>query len=391
MGKGMRTSEAYYNQIWARDSFISFLGANLAEDEKLIACAKRTVDTFAKTVSPLGQVANFYDLSTESPEYGYSGSTDSSSWYIIGLASLFAASDDRSLLGSPLERAIGAYKWLRHQDANNVWLIDSPPGGDWMDAAVRRSGKTLYCNALFLMATRCLEFLLSASGKSLERPYGLDLHELKQRLINVFLPGVDSSARIQKYWPRLASAYDGGLPATAQKYFLHYLSFSRTDIRFDTLSNLLCILSSLADSKTAISIIATMNSRRLSKPYPCRVLDPPYRTGGAGFDQEFDDSLPAHHRSAPYAYHNGAVWPFVGGLHVAALRFLGVDGAEKELEQLAAANSLQRKGEDVGFNEWIHGMTGEPMGQFGQSWSAGMFVGAVLATRGKQPFSFLRV
>src|SRR5215467_9217074 len=166
--KGMRTSSVYYNQIWARDAFISLLGANLLEDEELLRCAKRNVFTFADTASPMGQIANFYDLVTDAPEYGYSGSTDSTCWYIIGLASLYHASDDKLLLRTPLKAAVDAYKWLRYQDANNVWLIDSPPGADWMDAAVQRAGKILYNNTLFLTATRCLDGLLSASGDSIE-------------------------------------------------------------------------------------------------------------------------------------------------------------------------------------------------------------------------------
>jgi glycogen debranching enzyme len=388
--KGLRTSAAYYNQIWARDSFISFLGANLLQDEDLLRCAKKTVFTFAETASPMGQIANFYALDIEAPEYGYSGSTDSTCWYIIGLASLFRASDDRLLLRAPLKAAVDAYKWLRYQDANNVWLIDSPPGADWMDAAVQRAGKILYNNTLFLIATKCLEDLLSASGDSLEKAYRLDFHELKQRFTDVFLPSKESPDRLARYWPRLSLTYREGKPlAFAQKYFLHYVSFSRTDLRFDTMPNLLCILSGLADTQTAISILATIKARGLQKPYPVRVLDPPYRTEGFSFDRAFDNSLPIQHQSGPYAYHNGGVWPFVGGMHVASSFKMGVADAGADLEALAKANSLLRSGEKTGFNEWIHAKTGEPLGQYGQSWSAGMFIGAVLASKGTQPLGFL--
>ncbi len=388
--KGLRTSAAYYNQIWARDSFISFLGANVIAEEKLLGCAKATISTFAKTASPLGQIANFYDLVKNSPEYGFSGSTDSTCWYIIGLASLFHATDDRLLLGEPLEAGIAAFRWLRYQDANNTWLIDSPPGADWMDAAVQRAGKTLYNNTLFLMAAKCIEGLLSASGDSIGKPYWVDIAELEERYTDVFLPDAGSPSRIASYWPRLAQAFAEGKPlGFTQKYYLQYISFSRIDARFDTLPNLLCILSGLASTETSLSILATVNARRLSKPYPTRCLDPPYRGEGASFDSAFDSSLPVQHRSGPYAYHNGAVWPFIGGMHVAALYKMGLDHAPAELENLAKANSLCRSDEKVGFNEWIHARTGEPLGQFGQSWSAGMFVGAVQASRGKKMLGFL--
>jgi glycogen debranching enzyme len=389
--KGLRTSAAYYNQIWARDAFISFLGANVIENEKLLECARTTISTFARTASPLGQIANFYDLESDIPEYGYSGSTDSTCWYITGLADLFHTTDDRVLLGEPLEAAIAAYKWLRHQDANNTWLIDSPPGADWMDAAVQRAGKTLYNNTLFQIAARAIEGLLSASGRTIEEPYWIDPNALRERFTDVFLPKSESLERIAGYWPRLALALvQGGSLNVPPKHYLHYVSFSRIDTHFDTLSNLLCILSELASTETALSILALMKTKRLASPYPTRCLDPPYRGEGVSFDGAFDSSLPVQHRSPPYAYHNGAVWPFIGGMHVAALYKLGVADAPAELENLAKANFLLKADEKVGFNEWIHAKTGEPLGQYGQSWSAGMFIGAVQASRRKQILGFLR-
>ncbi len=388
--RGLKASSGYYNQIWARDSFISFLGANMLGDEALLKCAKANVLTFAETASPMGQIANFYDLSNGTPEFGYSGSTDSSCLYILGLASLFHATEDRNLLREPLEAAIDAYKWLRYQDANNTWLIDSPQGADWMDAAIQRTGKTLYNNALFLIATRCVDDLLSASGASLDKVYRLDYPDLKQRFTDVFLPGSDSPSRLAGYWPRLALAYgERRRLGLARRYFLHYISFARIDTRFDTLSNMLCLLSGLADTETSLAVLATTKSKGLSKPYPTRVLDPPHRSEGAGFDRAFDSSLPVQHQSGPYAYHNGGVWPFVGGTHVSALYKMKVDYASSELENLARGNSVLRSGETMGFNEWIHAKTGEALGQFGQSWSAGMFVAAVQASKGSEMFGFL--
>ena len=64
--------------------------------------------------------------------------------------------------------------------------------------------------------------------------------------------------------------------------------------------------------------------------------------------------------------------------------------AARELKNLATANSIKRASGEVGFNEWLHGLSGEALGQDGQSWSAGMYVAAYLATKGKDPFAFLR-
>lgn len=390
MEKGIKASTVYYNQVWARDSFISFLGANMLEDEQLLQSAKTNVSTFAEMRSPLGQIANFYDLRNNTPEFGFSGSTDSSCWYVIGLASLFSVTEDRTLLKEPMDAALEAYRWTRFQDANNTWLIDSPQGADWMDAAIQRTGKTLYNNVLFLIATRCMDKLLEASGRSMEKAYKLDFDAFRERFTEVFLPDEESPRKVAAYWPRQSLAFSEGRPmGFSQRYYIHYLSFYRIDTRFDTLSNLLCVLSRVADSSVSLSVLETMKSKGLDQPYPARVLHPPYRAEGTSFDTRFDASLPVQHQSAPYAYHNGGVWPFVGGFYVCALNKVGVDYADKELESLAKANSVFRAGETTGFNEWIHSKTGEALGQFGQSWSAGMYVAAVLSAKGKNPLGFL--
>ncbi|MDE1853779.1 MAG: hypothetical protein KGI38_08555 [Thaumarchaeota archaeon] len=388
---GLKASDAYYNQVWARDAFISFIGANMARDDSLIRSATTTVQTFAKTKAPLGQIANFYDLETRQPEFGWSGSTDSSCWYVIGLANLFDATGDRALLGLPLDAAVDAYRFLRYQDANNSWLIDSPQGADWMDAAIQRTGKTLYNNVLFLAATKCLASLLSSAGKSQESAGLLDYEALKERFNDVFLPGDGGSDRISKYWPRLAAYQkERGLAGGTKGHYLQYISFARVDSHFDTLSNLLCGLWGAADEGVFASILEYIRERDLSRPFPVRVLDPPYGEGDPGYDDSFDATLPIQHKSGKYSYHNGAVWPFVGGFYVCALNALPMAAARDQLKSLAESNAAFREGEKVGFNEWLDGRTGEAKGQHGQSWSAGMFVAAYESSRGADPFEFLR-
>ncbi|MDG7011188.1 MAG: hypothetical protein JRN57_03615 [Nitrososphaerota archaeon] len=389
--RGLKASHAYYNQVWARDAFISFLGANLVKDQSLLQSARTTIDTFAKTRAPLGQIANFYDLGTDQPEFGFSGSTDSSCWYIIGLASLYHATQDRSLLGPPLDAAVDAHRFVRYQDANNSWLVDSPQGADWMDAAIQRTGKTLYNNVLFLTATKCLGSMLAAADRTPPGPGLLDYGALRQRFTDVFLPRDESTERISKYWPRLATHHkEQRAVDMSGKYYLQYISFARIDSHFDTLSNLLCALWGVAGGDTAASIMNTVLERNLSEPFPIRVLDPPYKKGDAGYDEKFDEILPVQHKSGPLDYHNGGVWPFVGGFYVCALNLLGMEGARDQLEALARANGVLREGEEVGFNEWLDGRKGEARGQYGQSWSAGMFMAACASSKGTDPFAFLR-
>jgi glycogen debranching enzyme len=383
---GFKASSSYYRQVWARDAFITALGGVLLDDPIVLKTIENSLRTLGRSRSPLGQIADCFDPHTRRAEFGVSGATDASSWYIIGLASAYQTLGWRRLLDEPLDAGIHAYKWLRHQDANDTWLIDSPPGADWMDAAVRRAGKTLYNNILFLIATRAINWRCNRSGRKLDRPYPLDATKLEQRFLQVFHPGKSTWRDIATYWPHFANKMQGKSFAEMD-YFAHYVAFSVVDTHFDTLSNLLCILSGVAKPKFAERILSFISANKLSRPYPVRVLEPAYVEGEAPFDSEFNKSLPEWHRSDPYHYQNGAIWPFVGGFYVMAL-IERSKNAEGELSRLAEANCLMRVGDSLGFNEWLHGKTGQPMGQDGQSWNAGMFIAACLYKKGVTRFQF---
>jgi glycogen debranching enzyme len=74
-----------------------------------------------------------------------------------------------------------------------------------------------------------------------------------------------------------------------------------------------------------------------------------------------------HRQNLMHQYHNGGLWPFVGGFWVMALSRLGLrDEADVALHRLAQANAQ----DGWRFTEWFHGRTLAPMGMDGQSWNA---------------------
>jgi glycogen debranching enzyme len=89
----------------------------------------------------------------------------------------------------------------------------------------------------------------------------------------------------------------------------------------------------------------------------------------------------------PHCYHNGGIWPFIGGFYVAALvKSNKFREAERALVDLARLNRAGRS-DPWEFNEWFEGETGWPMGMTGQAWSAGMFLFAYYAVkRRRTPF-----
>jgi glycogen debranching enzyme len=78
----------------------------------------------------------------------------------------------------------------------------------------------------------------------------------------------------------------------------------------------------------------------------------------------------------PDHYHNGGIWPFIGGAWVKSIHKLGLkEIALKELYKLAKLNRLGIFN-IWEFNEWFHGETGRPMGKAYQAWSASEYISA---------------
>ncbi len=78
-----------------------------------------------------------------------------------------------------------------------------------------------------------------------------------------------------------------------------------------------------------------------------------------------------HRQNLPHRYHNGGIWPMIGGFWVLALAAAGRKAqARKELMRLARANGVA----DWRFTEWFEGEAGVPRGMSGQTWNAALFL-----------------
>jgi glycogen debranching enzyme len=107
-------------------------------------------------------------------------------------------------------------------------------------------------------------------------------------------------------------------------------------------------------------------------PGPVKNLYPPVQAG----DPEWRDYYTVNLMNLPNHYHNGGIWPFIGGLWVRSLYKLKMtDLARRELVRLAQLcfNGVSHEWE---FNEWYHGVTARPMGKAFQAWSAASFIRA---------------
>jgi glycogen debranching enzyme len=122
----------------------------------------------------------------------------------------------------------------------------------------------------------------------------------------------------------------------------------------------------------AEQVMQALLTAGISNPYPVRTVTRPISPN----DDLWRLYMGRHRQNHPHQYHNGGIWPFIGGFWVMALAARGQHGlACNELAKVAAANEVG----DWRFTEWFHGDTLEPLGMAGQTWNAATFLCALEA------------
>lgn len=361
-----------YNQVYARDSMITFLGASLVDNDVIRQSFRTTLATLAKYQSRIGMIPLYVDVDQPRIEANQ-GAVDSNPWYVIGHGVYYSRYKDLDFLKSHLESIKQAMVWLEYQDSNNCGLLEVQEAADWGDLYANR-GNVLYDNVLYYKAlveySRILELCGESGQDSLARAEDV---KLKLNLL-LWLGDVEDKTRVIKEngfsqeWLRVirmsSELYWFG------KFYLPYVSFRDFGYHCDALGNSLAILFGIADDIQAGKIIDHFTQTGMNKPYPIMANYPPIRPG----DKDWREYYRNGHLNLEYQYHNGGIWPFIGGFYVAALMKAGKpDFAMEELGNLAEANRIGRRF-DWEFNEWLNGRSGMPSGMAYQAWSAGMFI-----------------
>jgi hypothetical protein len=337
-----------HHQVWARDSMITLLGARFAPDDQIQAALRASIELLRMKQASHGAIPNNVDCATLRPNFR--AYADAGLWWIIG----------SSLLARDPATTAAVLNWYACQDVDQSGLISMQEGADWQDLFCTR-GKGLYLNCLYVMALRAAGqheradlvaekinrfFWYAGDGNMLRHVAHTFSTESKQQQ--------DSLGR--KRW--LPVKHD----LVAEHYYVPYLGFRAVGEWFDSLGNLLAILSGVASDSQAASILDLIDRYAIAKA-PISSLTPVIEHGHPDW-REYYGML-----NLPHHYHNGGIWPFIGGFYVAALvRAHRLQEAERALGRLAVLN---REGE---FNEWHHGATHEPMGVRNQAWSAGMYL-----------------
>ncbi len=390
--KGFRASAltAGYPQIWSRDSVIIFLGIAGTGDAALIGAGRAALETMSAYQSRLGLI----QLNVN-PDTGYvstenAGAVDSNLWYVLGHFLHYQLTGDTDFLRTHWSTVDRAMLWLDYQDMNECGLLEIPEAGDWMDLMAVRYN-ILYDNVLYYAAMLAFEELSKVvdAGECRHLPHvdAAGVHERINLLMWIdrcwvadhFAEHLEKLKAMRLEWFML---YHNMGTISSRPFYLPWVAFREYGDWCDSLANLLAVLSGVADGHHTEHILRYMRQVGMAEPYPTKAIYPPIYPGEPGWR----DYYRSRNLNLPHQYHNGGIWPMIGGFHVAALVRHGWQlEAEKQLYSLAQANHDGVDGEWE-FNEWLHGESGHPMGFGKQAWSAAMYIYAYNAVHtGKLP------
>ncbi len=377
---GFRASglAAGYPQIWARDSAITALGAAATGDPELLECFRASLETLSKYQSPRGLI----QLNVN-PDSGYvstenAGAVDANLWYVLAFYLYYHLTEDVAFIQQHWPTINQAIIWLEYQDMNECGLLEVPEAGNWMDLIAVRYN-TLYDNTLYYAAVLAFEEMSKLVPETTPRHHlivdAAGIHERMNLLMWVdrcwvaehFASQLDRLKEIRLEWFML---YHNIGTISSRPYYLPWVAFREYGDWCDSLGNCLAILVGLADGHRTEHILRYMYQVGIAEPYPTKAIHPPIYPG----EDDWRDYYRSRNLNIPHQYHNGGIWPMVGGFHVAALvRHNWMTEAERLLLSLAKANHESAIGE-WGFNEWMHGESGHPMGFDQQAWSAAMYL-----------------
>ena len=344
-----------YTRIFGRDAGIcalAMIGSGVPALEK---GAIASLDALAGLQATNGQIPKYVDPLGQDADFWYLGCIDATLWWLIAAQHARRSLPRmRSRWRHHIERAI---QWLQAQEHQRFHLLQQNEASDWADI-MPRSGFVLYTNALWYHVKSLFGLPQRDAThhhfNHLFHPFSRDVPEYRR-------------ARLLRHYA-VRGQRDPGL-------YLSFVNLSFVGDEGDVFGNVLAILCGLASNARAQQIVKALRAAGAADPYPVRVtLQPITRshTLWRGY-------MERHQQNHPHQYHNGGIWPFVGGFWVAALAMLKrTELARADLAQLARINRL----DDWRFTEWFHGDTLAPMGMAGQSWNAAAYLLAQRAVAG---------
>jgi glycogen debranching enzyme len=352
--RSARAGKRGYTAIFGRDAAVCAIGMALSGDKDLRHAAAAGLHTLAKHQAPNGQIAKFVDMERREADFWYLGCIDSTLWWLIALAFLDRRGRAAGLRRRHAKRIRLAIQWLLAQEHQRFYLLQQNEASDWADI-MPRSGFVLYTNTLWYFVKRLYRVAHAPETREnfngLFHPFSSAIAEYRRaRLLNDYV---------------LRGGQDRDL-------YLSFVNFSFFGEEGDVFGNVLAVLLGLADVQARDRTLDALGKARVSDPYPVRAVTRPIKQSSA----LWRPYMARHRQNYAWQYHNGGIWPMVGGFWVTALVAAGrTEQAKAELVKLARVCAVR----NWAFTEWLHGKTLASRGMPGQSWNAAAFLMAEYA------------
>jgi glycogen debranching enzyme len=348
---GMKASAraSGYPHVWARDSMITLLGGLLSEDKKVVTASRKSLGTLAAKQTKIGLIPNYVDTRTGKPSYHIYA--DGGAWWVIGRSAVFEVDGNLKSLKDDWHRIKAVLDWYEYQDVDNSGMVSMQEASDWEDLFAVR-GKSLTVNVLYYIALKkgaSLARKLKHEKESREwsRRATVIKRNINTRLWYAGDPDPEKlylmyhgpwrseleKKMFKKTEERLLIPTNSKLPN--ERYYLPYVTHYDFGEWFDSLGNLLAIISGVADRDQTKDILHIIEDHDLASRGPIAAIYPSIQPG----DSDWRDY---------YGRFNLNQWEF---------------------------------------NEWYHGKDGQPMGKEEQAWSAGGYLFAhECVRRGRVPW-----
>ena len=344
-----RAARRGYTAIFGRDAAVCALGMWVSGDKVLRRAAAAGLHTLARHQASNGQIAKFVDLQKQEADFWYLGCIDSTLWWLIALRFLDGRGRAQALRRRYAKHIRLALHWLLAQEHQRFFLLQQNEASDWADI-MPRSGFVLYTNSLWYFVKRLYRIPRApetrANFNGLFHPFSAGISEYRRaRLLNDYA---------------IRRGRDRDL-------YLSFVNFSFFGEEGDVFGNVLAVLLGLADGPATRRTLDALTKARVGDPFPVRAVTRPIRRNSS----RWRAYMGRHRQNDAWQYHNGGIWPMVGGFWVSALVAAGrMAQARRELVKLARVCALQ----DWAFSEWLHGKTLAPRGMPGQSWNAAAYL-----------------
>lgn len=359
-----------YTSLFSRDIGVCSLGILVSENEQLIASLKQSLISLTKAQSALGQFPFYFRPEKNITRWWTPGALDSTLWWCIAFLKYYQTTKDISFYNQYKDRLEKAFVWLTYQDTNNDSLLEQGEASDWADE-MPRFGIVAYSNTLWYWL---ITLRIDAEKRN-------DLTSLKQRVyegFNTIFSTLKKGDNNGGYIPHNEYVRNNvgmkniieytNVHAVYLPYYYGFVSHKSFEMRCDVYANILACYVGLANEKRAKEITEFIVRSGSNLPYPVKALYPPIYPG----EPEWREYMAKGRQNYPWQYHNGGIWPYIGGFWVMWLAQHNKELAKIELEKLAQANALN----NWEFNEYLHGQNGTPMGVPLQSWNMAMYIAA---------------